>query len=226
MSTSNIWKRTRSKGICSALAQVRPLVLQSCQQCRHSWSSTSHTAKTSRRNTQMGSGSVLYFPDFRLEYMTVSCSVPFLCLNRGRGAAPNSDLQHTRATMLLQVPQTCGRMTCFNTCESQWKAKELSSHASLHLHNAQQTFSWKTQWGRQRNHHRESSTWYWVSSELLWCCVLTWPDARCPPSCSFPPQKNRGEKEDEKFVGWGKQQGDHSAIIITGKTDLTQGKLM
>lgn len=223
MSTSNIWKRTCSKEICSAPAQVRPLVLQSWQQCRHSWSSTSHTAKTSRRNTQMGPGSALYFPDFRLEYMAVSCSVPFLCLNRGRGAAPNSDLQHTRATVLLQVEEWLAS-TPVSLNEKQRNSALMQGCLCVCTIQLKNTVR-KAEEPPQRKFYLVLS-FTWVFTELLWCRMLTWPDARCPSSCSFPPRKNRGEKEDEKFVGWGKQQGDHSAITITGKTDLTRGKLM
>lgn len=62
---------------------------------------------------------------------------------------------------------------------------------------------------------------YWVRQARL-CGVLTPTDAQ---RLSLPLLNRTGRKEDEKVHGPRQTQGDLPPGTVTGKTDLTRGKL-
>lgn len=85
-----------------------------------------------------------------------------------------------------QVPQTCWKITCFNTCEPQLKAKEFSSHArvSLHLHNTQKTFSWKMQYGTTTGEVLPGTE---FQLSFYWATVMLCADLGQLPTQLLPP---------------------------------------
>lgn len=59
---------------------------------------------------------------------------------------------------------------------------------------------------------------------MAFCCGLTLADFQVPIKllCHSTPQLDRGRKTWQKACGQDKDKGGHSAITVTGKTELTQ----
>lgn len=172
-------------------------MLQNCQQCRHSWSSTSYTAKTAEETPRWAHLDVLYLSELRLECMAVSCSAPFPCLNRGRGAVPHSDLQDTK-------PVTCYRHTGTtdmlknNLLQHLWasiKSKGIQFSCKGVPASAQHSEDIQLK-NAVWHHHGGSSASYWVSSQFLpsYCDAVCWPWPAAHPAAPSLPKRIGGKK--------------------------------